>query len=115
MLPAAVKASAEVGNGIARGTQKVTSTGSSARKLGGKADQVYALHQADEANEELRSIQSLGISYSSAGLQPPQARAPRRANPKIYKQVATRVDNSRAVLNLSDLNVKYHALDSKYF
>ena len=33
-------------------------------------------------------------------------------NPKIYNQVNKKVDNSRSVLNLSDMNVKYNALDN---
>ena len=36
-------------------------------------------------------------------------------NPQIYKNINKNVDNSRQILNLSDLNVKYHALDSKFY
>lgn len=85
----------------------------SAQKAGGKNDQVYTLHHA-EADEGLQSLESLGISYSSQPGQSQPPPKPRKPNPKIYKQVNKKVDNSRQILNLSDLNVKYHALDSKY-
>ena len=36
----------------------------------------------------------------------------RKANPKLYNQANKNVNNSRSVLNLSDLNVKYSNLDN---
>lgn len=36
-------------------------------------------------------------------------------NPKIYKESNSKLENSRHVLNLSDINVKHNPLDSKCF
>lgn len=64
-----------------------------------------------ESSASIHSIGQMGLKDYSTERSP---HANKKINPKIYKESNSKVENSRHVLNLSDINVKHNPLESRY-
>ena len=63
-----------------------------------------------DGSTSIQSIGQLGLHDYSTERSPS---GNKKMNPKIYKESNSKVENSRHVLNLSDINVKHSNLDSR--